>query len=160
MKYLCLKNQHYFLPSLPRLYWKKKVYHWEVIFNENCTYDLKSDDQLDWNKLVGVSQHFNPRLNSLRFVWRYNLETKLIEIGVYSEKNYVFEYKLLTTVKPTEKLNLTMYFQGSTALLIANTQVQLVPYILDKNITIRCNPYFGGNRTAPHCMTLSLKKSS
>jgi hypothetical protein len=78
---------------------------------------------------------------------------------VYSEKNYVFEYKLLTSVKPTEKLNLTMYFQGSTALVIANTKVQAVPYVLDKNLTIRCNPYFGGNRRAPHCMTLSLKKS-
>jgi hypothetical protein len=53
-----------------------------------------------------------------------------------------------------------MYFQNSTALVIANTKAQTVPYVLDKNLTIRANPYFGGNRTAPHCMTLSLKKSS
>jgi hypothetical protein len=51
-----------------------------------------------------------------------------------------------------------MYFQNSTALVIANTKAQAIPYVLDKNLTIRTNPYFGGNRTAPHCMSLSLKK--
>ena len=159
MKYYCLKNFHYFLPSFPIVYWKKKVYKWEVVFDNNCRYDLQNEDQLDWNKLVGVSQHFNPRLNSLRFGWRYNLKTEEIEIALYSEKNYVFEYKLLTSVKPTEKLKLSMYFEGDLATVQVNDTTYQTKYTLDKNLTIRCNPYFGGNRTAPHCMSLKLSKS-
>lgn len=160
MKYYCLKNWHYFLPSIPTLYWKKKIYKWQAVFDTNCIYDLQNQDQLDWNKLVGVSKYFNPRLDSIRFVWRYNLETELIEIALYSEKNYAFEYKLLNTVKPTEKLKLSMCFEGYKVTVQVNDVMYTTSYILDKNLMIRCNPYFGGNRVAPHCMTLSLSKSN
>ena len=147
---------HWFLPVLPRLYWNKKQYNWTVKFNSNCAYNLGDDDQLDWNKLVGVSEHFNPRRHSIRFGWRYNLTTKLIEIASYKETNYHFEYNTIASVELNKSIKLSIEFCRDSATLSVDNNTYTTPFTLAYKLLIRANPYFGGNKVAPNKMSLSI----
>lgn len=87
------------------------------IFTDSCVYDLKGDDQYDWNKLCGFSMGLLPRIfngklvkpmhyNSARFGWRWNLDKQCIEVGPYLYKYGVRMYPELNDFKTLDlKLN-------------------------------------------------------
>lgn len=156
MKYTCFKGMHWFLPVIPRFYWNKKQYNWTVNFNSSCAYDLGDDDQYDWNKLVGVSEHLNPRINSIRFGWRYNLTNDLIEIASYKETNYKFEFNTLASVELNKDVKLTIQLYTKLVALGVNDKVHLIPLDINNKLLMRANPYFGGNNAAPHKMSLRI----
>lgn len=58
----------------------------EVIFDENCYYDLKNDDQYDWNKLMGIYGGIDKNV-SIRWAWRYSLKSKDIELSPFIHSN-------------------------------------------------------------------------
>ena len=156
MTYTCFKGMHWFLPVLPRFYWNKKQYDWTVNFDSSCAYNLGDDDQYDWNKLVGVSQHFNPRVNSIRFGWRYNLTNNLIEIASYKETNYHFEFSTIASVELNKDVKLTIQLYSDLVALNVNDNIYVTSFKMDKKLLMRANPYFGGNNTAPHKMSLKI----
>jgi hypothetical protein len=147
---------HWFLPVIPRFYWNKKQFNWTVNFDSSCAYDLGDDDQYDWNKLVGVSQHFNPRINSIRFGWRYNPTTKLIEIASYKETNYKFEFNTLASIELNKDIKLTIQLYSGLVALSVNDDTYITSFNLNTKLLMRANPYFGGNNAAPHKMSLRL----
>lgn len=156
MKYTCYKGCHWFLPVIPRFYWKRKNFNWVVNFDGSCKYDIQ-EEQLDWNKLVGVSNYLNPRKDSLRFVWRYNISNENFEIGVYVEKNKVFNSFTICSVKENEKLELSLLFNSNGSTIVsANGISKIIDFKLN-DFSIRTNPYFGGNMPAPHKMFLTMK---
>ena len=55
-----------------------------VTFYPSTKYDLRSNDQLDWNKLFGIAFFPGKHKTSYRFGWRYNIETQMMELGAYS----------------------------------------------------------------------------
>jgi hypothetical protein len=156
MKYICFKGMHWFLPVLPRFYWNKKQYNWTVNFDSSCAYDLGDDDQYDWNKLVGVSEHLNPRIHSIRFGWRYNLQNKMIEIASYKETNYKFEFNIISTVELNKNIKLNIQLYSNLVALDVSGNTYVTPFVLNNKLTIRANPYFGGNKTSPHKMSLKI----
>ena len=155
MTYFCLKNQHHFLPIIPRPYFFKKNFSWECSFSDNCKYDI-GNDQLDWNKLVGISNKLHPRMDSVRFVWRYNIQQDKFDIGLFVEKNFKFTPYNLISVNSNETFQLKFNFFQKFLIARANQTVQNVDFIIN-NFTYRLNPYFGGNMSSPHFMKLSLK---
>ena len=155
MKYYCPKNFHFFLPFIPIVYIGKDEYKWKAVFSNSCKYDHGNDDQLDWNKLVGVSNTLNPRKDSIRFVWRYNKKSDLFEIGVYLEKDKKFVVTQICEVKCDESIELSLKCYKTYCLVETNKKIQMFDF-KKKHISFRLNPYFGGNLPAPHPMNLKL----
>ncbi len=53
-------------------------------FDEAAKYDLKGEDQFDWNKLFGISFHiFTSHRNSVMIGWRYNIDRDHFEFNSY-----------------------------------------------------------------------------
>jgi hypothetical protein len=154
MIYYIPKGWHFSLPFIPRVATKEK-YIWEVNFHNSCKYDIGAE-QLDWNKLVGVSNQINPRTDSVRFVWRYNKLSDAFDIAIYVEKNKKFKVTEIASVKAQENLKLTMHCYSTYTLIEVNGKLEVVDF-QKKPIAFRLNPYFGGNIAAPHCMFLKLK---
>lgn len=144
------------MPVLPRFYWNRKQYNWIVNFDSSCAYNLGDDDQYDWNKLVGVTEHFNPRIHSIRFGWRYNLTNNLIEIASYKETNYKFEFNILASVRLDKAVKLSMQLYSDLVALSVDDNVYITQFTLNTKLLMRANPYFGGNKVAPHKMSLSI----
>ena len=157
MRYYIPKGWHFSIPKFPILYTKSE-FKWNVKFNNTCKYKIGAD-QMDWNKLVGISNTLNPRIDSIRFVWRYDSYFDMFEIGVYKETNNKWEVKTLTYV--LKEANLKMKFTSDTVELYGhdarNLNHAVIILAFKKNkLTLRTNPYFGGNVSAPHCMNLNL----
>ena len=155
MIYTIPKGWHYSIPAFP-IPSIKNSYKWEVTFDDSCKYDINGPDQLDWNKLVGVSNYLNPRKESIRFVWRYIVKMDLFEIATYIEENKNFKTSFFCYVKSNELLSLSMKFVDGSVAVSAKGCTKILNFPKNK-LTFRCNPYFGGNQPAPHTMNLKLK---
>lgn len=155
MKYVIPKGWHFALPPIPKLY-KSDYLKWKVKFTNSCKYSI-GQDQADWNKLVGVSNHLNPKIDSVRFVWRYLIDDDVFEIAVYKEVSNIFFARPLTTVKAGETLNLEMTFHKSlNNIYVAANHSSTYIVFCPKKWLIGCHPYFGGNIPAPHTISLSV----
>ena len=155
MTYIIFKDWHFSLPLLPRFYIKKNKFKWFAQLNNSCKYDI-GEDQLDWNKLVGITNHLNPRKDSVRFVWRYDKKKDVFEIGLYKEVDEVFKSYSLCTVKANEIIEMRFTFSRNFVKASVNNNSLTLPFLID-NFAWRLNPYFGGNRTSPHNMKIKLK---
>jgi hypothetical protein len=157
MRYFIPKGWHFSIPKFP-IFYTKSEFEWNVKFNNTCKYKIGAD-QMDWNKLVGISNTLDPRIDSIRFVWRYDSYFDMFEIGVYKETNNKWEVKTLTYV--LKEANLKMKFYNSFVELIGYdgrnlNHAKIVLEFKKNKLTLRTNPYFGGNVPAPHCMNLNL----
>jgi hypothetical protein len=155
MTYTIFKGWHFSMPLLPRFYIKKNKFKWYAQLNNSCKYWI-GEDQLDWNKLVGISNHLNPRKESIRFVWRYDKKKDVFEIGLYKELDEVFKSYSICTVKPNQIIELRLLFSKNFVKASVNNNSLTLPFLIN-NFVWRLNPYFGGNRTSPHNMTIKLK---
>ena len=151
MIYCIPKGWHYSLPKWPRLALKEN-YTWFVKFNNSCKYDI-GIEQMDWNKLIGVSNTLNPREDSVRFVWRYVHPIDMFEIGVYVEKNKKWTVEHIAFIKKCARLNMNFY--KTLVEVFVNDKMKIVDFG-KKRISFISNPYFGGNIPAPHSMTLKI----
>jgi len=154
MKYIIPKGWHFSLPWIPRLYYNQLSYKWEVEFDKSCKYNI-GIEQLDWNKLVGVTNHLNPRKDSIRIAWRYY--NGVIQLASYREENNKFTYLRLGEVKFGEKAIVELFFSNN--FVRATVNGKCTTYLFKKKKWMwRLNPYFGGNMSAPHTMSLKLTK--
>ena len=135
-----------------------------IKFNTNCAYDLQSEDQYDWNKLFGVCFGLTGiHKNSLRFGWRYNKDTHNIELCtiVYREDSSVErkhiedialnqwgEFELTFRVEPYYVMY-NFVINGRTVLFGAMPTPPAMTFW-------GCGLYFGGNRRAPHRITVNI----
>ena len=154
MRYFIPKGWHFSIPKFPILYTKSE-FEWNVKFNNTCKYKIGAD-QMDWNKLVGISNYLNPRIDSIRFVWRYDSYFDMFEIGVYKEVDEAFKAYSICTVKTNEVFEMRFTFSRNFVKASVNNNSLTLPFLID-NFVWRLNPYFGGNRTSPHNMKIKLK---
>ena len=159
--WLIKKGNHYSNAVLPKLYFGKAVLISEKItFAHNCRYDLKSDDQADINKLFGIG--FLPwhRVNSIRFGWRYDLDNQKMEILAYYYINKKRSWATLAflnigeaytyTIK-SEVSHFSLSIKDSSENILVEHKVNFKPRLFGYSL----KPYFGGNRTAPHDMSIN-----
>lgn len=136
-------------------------------FSESCKYDLGTEDQYDWNKLVGFTFGLigpkgrrNPvHWNSVRVGWRYDLQSKMFEISAYC---YSDGARLDAPVIGKFPAN-----QSFSVELIPDEIAHLVHFRINGKIVYsyevpdsarmnerawgwKLRPFFGGNRKAPH----------
>ena len=132
----------------------------EVIFDENARYETSDpNNQLDVNKLWGVSDCGNNHsYSSMRFGWRWNLEKDSMEILMYRRMFGEFEFKSLGFVNLGETVYMSMNITNDSYEMCLNGHCDSMErpcFTTYKRYFLY--PYFGGNETAPHDITIRIK---
>lgn len=148
-KYLIKKGQHNSGFHLGIHFKKEIVMKREVIFKENCKYDLNGIDQSDVNKLFGVSFGLHQK-NSARFGWRWSLDKNKIEILTYTYINGVRNFDSLQFVDLEETITLTLEAKADTYCFKFGTSELTIKKSNTPSYGYFLYPYFGGNQMAPH----------
>lgn len=165
MEYSVEPYKHYFKPFAFGLY-VKKHFKWTVCFDESCRYDLKDDDQYDINKLVGVGYLWHHHNNSARFGWNYNLSTGKINLWAYCYDKKKRAWESLGEVEIGKSCRLILQVNKEEYLFQVienNTEEPVgfarIPKTHNQFLGYRLGTYFGGNKTAPHEMSVFLQRN-
>lgn len=160
--YRIRQGSHRALPFSFGIYWDKKSMSRKIIFNEDCRYDLDGEDQLDWNKLFGLGYLWSLHTDSARFGWRYKKEKDCIEIAAYA---YVGGERIMEYIGDIEigveaELTLTIQpdFYNFDFSQEGYADFVTIPKTTNKKISYKLGLYFGGNKTAPHEMKVTIDK--
>lgn len=161
--YTIPKGKHRAWPFRFGLFLSKKKIRYRVAFDHSCKYILPGNDQQDINKLFGIGYFPSHHKESARFGWRWNAEKNKIEVFAYCYVNgqritgrftdiplhqsFVFELSVLKEVYV-----FTVYKESFETIC----QVQ---YKHKRKWSFPLGVYFGGNQTAPHKITIELKKA-
>jgi hypothetical protein len=172
MIYRIKKGKHWAWPLSLGLLINKTILTREICFDSRCKYELPDNgkhdqdkDQLDTNKLFGIGYFFSHHKHSARFGWRYDVEKGVFVISAYcyvngnliirdignviAERNYIFELKIEPGgyyFKVKDKTN---------SMVVASGEVFIQH---PRKWGFPLGFYFGGNATAPHDMTIKIKK--
>ncbi len=132
----------------------------QVMFDESAIYATTDPaNQADINKLYGFSDcNSHHQTNSARFGWRW-LNNQL-EILTYVYKDEIRTSKSFGAIPINETLDYALHIEGSNYVFTLNghsitmergcSDTGLVKYMLW--------PYFGGDETAPHDITIWLEE--
>lgn len=170
---------------LPQILIKPEALRYEVEFTESCRYRFGTDDDADVNKLFGIAfitwgsfwfvikNLFKGKLkalhhyNSIRWGWRYDALSGIIEILEYCYVNGQRDINHCFYIGFDEKYNMSI-IQGLTNENFKHfdffSRRGLKTYLNDKFsfpntwLCYELHPYFGGNRTAPHDMEIKMKR--
>lgn len=158
------KHWHYALPIRPWLWWRRRVFTWQVTFTDSCRYDLQGPDQLDTNKLVGVGYLPHHHVDSARFGWAYNLDSGKIDLSAYCYHRGTRLIKPICSCEIGRPYKLTLYcmlgvytFDCADMTMLSITESVDIHHGHDKALQYRLGPYFGGNQKAPHDIRIEIK---
>jgi hypothetical protein len=132
-------------------------------FTDSCRYILDKGDQFDWNKLVGfILGIFGIHKNSFRFVWRYNPDIDKIEIAAYWYIDGVRNWKHICNLNFNENYIFDIkIMEGCVVFKVLEDGYIRIAYHeepmwdMTEDNKYMCGIYFGGNRRAPHKITIS-----
>lgn len=147
--------------------WKVKTMDLKFSFRSECWWaPPRNTDDLDLNKLAGIGFGPNHHNNSVRLAWVPDFDNQgVIKIFgyTYDEKNEgpKFEYLFIKSVNVLEPCTGKIESRdGAYFLTVNGTTVQMANQKADPNLCFRLYPYFGGNNTAPHDMTIELEMNT
>lgn len=162
------KGKHRSIQSwYPRFHINKKNIGYRGVFNSGYEYELGSVDQLDINKLFGISYGMH-HTNSARFGWRWNVEKKMIEIlaYVYVDGIRVTEDAAdlhIAYVLPCVSYEYNIEVTDKYYVFTINSSLFGEPRVVriqhNGNLTwwgYKLFPYFGGNEVAPQQVRIDL----
>lgn len=164
MKRIIFKGLHRALPyKFPRLKrWKNGRILWSGTFifdPDTCAYDLGNEDQSDWNKLGGLCLGIlGIHKDCFRFVWRYNLKTKKMEIAAGMYCNGARTFNRITAIDLGEEMTYTLELKKlennelEINFMCSNGKSYTTTYKIKRNpcLIFTLGLYFGGNQRAPH----------
>lgn len=131
-------------------------------FDQSVRYDLENKNQKDINKLMGFSDcNSLHHENSVRFGWRYSLEKDLVEIFSYAYTNGVVGYQHMGDVAIDETSHYQIQIIEDKFYLLLNGEIgQEVQRgsNCDAGLYYKLFPYFGGDETAPHDISIYIKE--
>lgn len=177
MKLNFYKGLHYGLPLgniRPKLNKWQHVLDVAIKFDDSIRYDL-GKDQNDVNKLLGVSYGLNHHYQSDRVGFRYSKDQDKVELVLYS---YILGKRVPTRSIGFYEINkeyyITLYVSVSDnkRKVLVTVNDNEVTWIPEENLTEFATefchepkklswitlPYFGGNRRAPHKITIDILK--
>jgi hypothetical protein len=149
-----LKGFHYSFGITPKIYTIPTTISKQIIFTDSCRYNLNSDDQLDINKLFGIGYFPSHHHNSVRFGWRYDLKQDKIEVLAYWYENKVRKNMPLFFANIGKKYEYNIHALKYSHTLSVKNVVGYSVFVPSKRYGFSLNPYFGGNRRAPHTMKI------
>lgn len=130
-------------------------------FDRSAIYNLGDDDQYDINKLFGFSDcNSHHQTNSARFGWTYNLKTEMVDIYAYVYSNGDRKIKKLGAARIGEtKQYVLAVSEGHFQFSFDNTVEEFERGAsCSTGLYYMLYPYFGGNRPAPHDITIAIKE--
>lgn len=158
-------GKHRGLPLQFHFWWNRPVFSWMVMFNESARYDLKSDDQFDTNKLIGIGYLPGHHKHSARFGWRYWVDRGEIEITAYC---YIGGRRLIQHIgfvqigiKYRLQLNVTRWayvFDVYDLDRDITVGACSIPKMHNRKFQYRLGPYFGGNAVSPQEIKIQIEK--
>ncbi len=131
----------------------------DATFIADSAYDLKDEDQYDWNKLAGITfTPWRPDRNSSMVVWRYNLQNGTFEVGPFFNVDfrYVFPTKdEIITVPVDQTFSYVVDYDGISVSYGDRTVHKATPQDLTPNFwtSARVTGWFGGNEVAPRTIS-------
>lgn len=165
-KYTVFKGLHDFFP-IKFSFSQNNMLKFEAYFDHNCLYNFNDSDDFDINKLMGFSTTWWHHRQSIRVGWRPSkTESGKIDLLTYVYNNSKrLEEQLIFSVYPKEIFKITLIdsldsftFIGNKTMINDTSKIITIPKdILDYPFYYRLYPYFGGNKKAPHKMTLHIK---
>jgi hypothetical protein len=152
---------------LPKLWIGTKEIRRSVVFLPSCKYDLKDADQADTNKLFGIGYLWSHHKDSARFGWRYDNAQNRIVVSAYCYVNGKRIIKDITTCRLNTRYLFTLEIYPDCYEFVVKPELEdmYLPICerIDKDqskmIGYGLGFYFGGNRTAPHDITIEIKKA-
>ena len=154
------KGVHFVVPNRWGL-WLTKV-SGDATFTADSVYDLKDEDQYDWNKLAGITYTpWRPERNAAMVVWRYNLQKDVYEVGPFFDDNFAYVFPSedqIITVPKDQTFDYSVDYQGITVSYGDRTVFKPYPEDLKPNFwtSARVTGWFGGSEVSPRTLTYYL----
>ncbi|MBU3686555.1 MAG: hypothetical protein EBU23_07660 [Mycobacteriaceae bacterium] len=133
-------------------------------FTARSSYDLKDEDQYDWNKFTGIAfTPLEPDRNSVMVGWRYNLRSQEFEIAPFYnvDKQRILpnEQTEVISVPTDQTFQYRVDYTGVTITYGDRTVFKPFPPGLIPNVwtAARVSGWFGGNEVAPKTVAYYLK---
>lgn len=139
---------------------------WELAFDSSAIYDFSGRpyavDQYDWNKLVGLKwDFFKPRNNSLLVGWRWNLNTRQIELAPYLHQDGGREmHPPVVQIRPDERLSIRIDWSETKRVRYVFSSAgrapvtELYTFRVPDHDPWQILHWFGGTQAAPHDIAL------
>lgn len=137
---------------------KRNLIEFQVIFDESAIYTSKSAyNQADVNKLYGVSDCGRNHMEySIRFGWRY-YDNKL-QILWFKHTGGFFTFGVIKEVQINEIINCSLEITEDHYILgVDGTHAITDRTCMQNYKRYYLYPYFGGDETAPHNITIKIK---
>lgn len=161
--YTIQAGKHRAWPFRFGLYLSKTKIRYRVAFDQSCRYSLPGNDQQDINKLFGIGYFPSHHKESARFGWVYNPDINRIEIHAYCYINGKRISDLITSVPLHQSFVLQLNITADSYIFtVYRESFEVQSVIRHRNKRQWGFPlgvYFGGNQTAPHKITLEIKKA-
>lgn len=154
------KGVHFVVPNRWGV-WVTRV-SGDATFTDDSIYDLKDEDQYDWNKLAGITfTPWRPERNAGMVVWRYNLHDNTFEVGPFFDNNFAYVFPTedeIITVSAEETFGYAVDYNGITVTYGDRTVFKPYPEGLKPNFwtSARVTGWFGGSEVAPRTLTYYL----
>jgi hypothetical protein len=151
------KGTHFVIPNRWALWVTKDS--GGATFTANSAYDLKGVDQLDWNKLAGITfTPWRPDRNSSMVVWRYNLQDGTYEVGPFFNVDFRYVFPTvdeIITVPADQSFTYSVDYDGISVTYGDRTVSKSTPADLKPNFwtSARVTGWFGGSEVAPRTIS-------
>lgn len=136
------------------------AFNLQVIFDSSAVYEtVDPNNQWDINKLWGVSDcDDHHSTSSIRFGWRWSPYQDCLEIHMYRRMFGDFEWKFLTCAEIGETNYMTLHITDNMYVMCVDGVCDSMqrPCLIDYKRYV-LYPYFGGDETAPHDITIRIK---
>jgi hypothetical protein len=153
-----------FFEKLGGIGWKIKTMSLRFVFRKECWWTpARNQDDYDQNKLAGIGFGTNHHNNSVRLTWVPDFAHEgMINISgyTYDEKKagQKFTIVFIKSVHIGETVTGRIESRdGGYFITVNDVTVKMDNIKADPNLCFRLYPYFGGNNTAPHNMTIELE---
>lgn len=151
------KGTHFVVPNRWALWVTKDS--GGATFTANSAYDLKDADQLDWNKLAGITfTPWRPDRNSSMVVWRYNIQNGTYEVGPFFNVDFRYVFPTedeIITVPVDQTFTYSVDYDGISVTYGDRTVSKSTPADLKPNFwtSARVTGWFGGSEVAPRTIS-------
>lgn len=159
--YICKAGQHDFKPSpVPFPFAAKTMTGWASL-DSSCWYNDLGEDTQDWNKLAGVYRWADVVKNKNSFIlaWRPDPIRNVFQLCLYENINGANRPHESAIYKVRAGEGFSFWLQessGKYALWINATYIDDQDNGRPFGTVGKVSAWFGGNRTAPHDMSLQM----
>jgi hypothetical protein len=159
--YICKAGQHDFKPSpVPFPFSAKTMTGWARL-DSSCWYNDLGEDTQDWNKLAGVYRWYDVVKNKNSFIlaWRPDPIRNVFQLCLYENIDGANRPHEQAIYKVNAGQGFKFWLQesnGKYALWINATYIDDQDNDKPFGTVGKISAWFGGNRTAPHDMSLQM----